>query len=49
MSREPKSMILCESLTQWAYASRAFFMMENKLADGLVIFWIVPNLIGKGV
>ncbi|WP_144005364.1 hypothetical protein [Clostridium sp. DL-VIII] len=43
MSREPKSMILCESLTQRAYASRASAMMENRLANGLVIYLIVPK------
>ncbi len=61
MSREPKSMILCESVkqtsqiydlmmvaysvsTQRAYASRASAMMGNSLANGLVIYLIVPYL-----
>ncbi|BCZ44756.1 hypothetical protein psyc5s11_08230 [Clostridium gelidum] len=38
MSSEPKSIICCESLTQEErYASRAPIIMENRLANGLVV------------
>ena len=32
VSRETKSMIWCESLTQRVYTSRASFMAQNRLA-----------------
>ena len=45
VSSEPKSMIWCESLTQEERIRIELPTMENRLANGLVIFLIVPKLI----